>query len=332
MITLTAAGSGYYIISVDGVDVSRHITEREAAEGAFNRIEISPTADVRYRHDYSVSAHYSGPVPPTVPTPVPDQPPAYLFETGFEEADPRAGWQDWDTKNASGQEMNWGGLQSPNGDYIGAGYNSQSCLRLNLPANTVNTIYPAHNFNGADVDDTVVQEFMVYYSPGFEFNTNSNKLSYLMPASQTGWRVALQARPQIRGPSVDITSAIPCFHFYCGSIEVTPGSPEAAYCYDSGGDLRYFPNVVNDFRLTTGRWYKIRWSVTPNPSGQGFGGRLRLWIDDVLISDYSNVSVRPATDTQAIGRIWFTGYYGGGGQTNHPDQFILIDDVKVWKE
>lgn len=48
----TALRSGQFIVSVDGVDVSKHTTEREALESAVNRVK--PGNDVRYRHDYVV--------------------------------------------------------------------------------------------------------------------------------------------------------------------------------------------------------------------------------------------------------------------------------------
>jgi hypothetical protein len=40
------------VVSVNGVDVSQHRTEREAIESSLNR--VVPGADVRYRHDYLV--------------------------------------------------------------------------------------------------------------------------------------------------------------------------------------------------------------------------------------------------------------------------------------
>lgn len=51
---LTAVGSGYYTVSVNGVEVSRHTTEREAIEAAVNREQAKHGEVVRYRHDYVV--------------------------------------------------------------------------------------------------------------------------------------------------------------------------------------------------------------------------------------------------------------------------------------
>jgi hypothetical protein len=51
-VKLTALKAGYFIVSVDGVDVSKHTQEREAIESAVSR--VLPGNDVRYRHDYVV--------------------------------------------------------------------------------------------------------------------------------------------------------------------------------------------------------------------------------------------------------------------------------------
>jgi hypothetical protein len=51
-VKLTALKAGYFIVSVDGVDVSKHTQEREAIESAVSR--VLPGNDVRYRHEYVV--------------------------------------------------------------------------------------------------------------------------------------------------------------------------------------------------------------------------------------------------------------------------------------
>lgn len=83
---LTANGSGYYVVSVNGVDVSRHTAEREAIEAAVNR-ELTTQADVvLYRHDYAVRVEQDAPAPapaPT-PTPTPTPTPSVVFSTAFD--------------------------------------------------------------------------------------------------------------------------------------------------------------------------------------------------------------------------------------------------------
>lgn len=76
MINLTAQGSGYYIVSVNGTDTTQHVTEREAIESAVNQEQSNPAAVVAYRHDYIVRVEeVADPVPTPTPTPV-----ASLFE------------------------------------------------------------------------------------------------------------------------------------------------------------------------------------------------------------------------------------------------------------
>ena len=64
-ISLTAVGSGYYIVMADGMELSRHTTEREAAERAIIYNCDHPESDVTYHHDYQVRVDYT---PPPVPT------------------------------------------------------------------------------------------------------------------------------------------------------------------------------------------------------------------------------------------------------------------------
>ena len=83
-INLTAQGSGLYIVSVDGVEVSQHVTEREAIESAVNQEQANPVAVVSYRHDYIVNVEQvADPVPVPTPDPVPTPPPTLIFQDDF---------------------------------------------------------------------------------------------------------------------------------------------------------------------------------------------------------------------------------------------------------
>lgn len=68
MIKLTADNQGYYRVFVDGVHISNHVQEREAAERAANEKMKSPQSEVYFDHDYKVDVDY---LPPE-PTPEPD--------------------------------------------------------------------------------------------------------------------------------------------------------------------------------------------------------------------------------------------------------------------
>jgi len=86
-----------------------------------------------------------------------------------------------------------------------------------------------------------------------------------------------------------------------------------------------------DFHVQPGRWYSIEIMLKPNAMGRSFGGHVSAWIDGVLMIDYDDVSVRHANGATPLTRAWFTSYYGGGGQTTHPDQYVLYDDIVVAK-
>lgn len=73
MIELTAQGSGYFRVLVDGAEVSKHIAEREAAESAVAQKLGRPDATVVYVHDYTVVASMAPAVPvEPVPEPTPE--------------------------------------------------------------------------------------------------------------------------------------------------------------------------------------------------------------------------------------------------------------------
>lgn len=62
---LTAIGSGYYRVYVDGIEVSKHTSEREAIESAFARETADPSKNVTYKHDYEVKVESLVPPPPS---------------------------------------------------------------------------------------------------------------------------------------------------------------------------------------------------------------------------------------------------------------------------
>lgn len=65
----TAVGSGYYRVFKDGVEVSKHTSEREAIEKALIVESAEPQANVTYVHDYEVKVEAEGQVTPPPPPP-----------------------------------------------------------------------------------------------------------------------------------------------------------------------------------------------------------------------------------------------------------------------
>lgn len=58
-VELTARGSGYYRVIVNGAQFSQHTTEREAIESVTEVLYGAPDATVYYDHDYHVDAELS---------------------------------------------------------------------------------------------------------------------------------------------------------------------------------------------------------------------------------------------------------------------------------
>lgn len=72
-ISLTAAGSGYFVVYENGLKYSQHTAEREAAEVVFNL--KSADNEVYYEHEYHVDVELTGeptPTPPPDPDPDPE--------------------------------------------------------------------------------------------------------------------------------------------------------------------------------------------------------------------------------------------------------------------
>lgn len=230
----------------------------------------------------------------------------------------------------------YGGHTCSTGDcpYVFGGYQSDHATILRLPENDRDAIYPYATFQPAGVDATVYARYYVYWSPNFEFNATNNKNFYFRTNSGR-YRVGMFFRPARANLTTDNhevpTTAVPYIHLYCGQIEVAPGSDVESYCNYQGGDMRYFPNQpdTSSFRITGGRWYSVEFRVTPNPTGQAFGGRLQFWIDGVLMADYNNVSIRKTNETDPISAVWVSSYFGGGPPETHPDQYVIYDNIVV---
>jgi len=61
MIELTAEDQGYFRVFVDDVEVSKHVSEREASQRATNEKLKDPEVTVYYNHDYRVDVSYTPP-------------------------------------------------------------------------------------------------------------------------------------------------------------------------------------------------------------------------------------------------------------------------------
>jgi hypothetical protein len=255
-----------------------------------------------------------------------------IFCENWEDGD-SAGWSDFRT-TASSSTVLWGGHSClvGNCDFPYMGFHSNQAVALRLPPNDPDSMYPSSAYNSpVGTNETIYARFYVYWSEGFQYNTTNTKNFYLN--ANGAWRVGFFVRPA-RTPSGSVedtsyTTAVPYFHLYCAHIDTN--STTQAACDYSGGDLRLTPNLNSNFRIKGGTWYAVEMMVTPNPVGQSFGGQLRMWINGNLIADYSDVSVRHASTSEPLARVNLSTYFGGGGQSTHPDQYVLYDNIVVGK-
>lgn len=92
-------------------------------------------------------------------------------------------------------------------------------------------------------------------------------------------------------------------------------------------------SVGGDFQFERGRWYKIDVELVLNTPGQP-DGAARFWIDDNLIGELENVSIR-GNSTYGVNRVGFGGWYSNaaGGQNPAVDpaneSVLRIDDIQV---
>lgn len=263
---------------------------------------------------------------------------AVLFCENWEDGD----WNGWKDYNA-GDSLNNGGFRGGLSCADGScllpypGYNNSRALAIKLPKDAPDGIYPRAAFSEKPgPNETIYVRWRAYWSPGFNFNYQNTKHFYLLSNASTNNggagtnRVGLFVRPPQMGG--DATVAVPYIHVYKNQTEVAPDSWQAKI---GENDVRYFPNQPGseDFRIVGGKWYEIEMRVTPNPHGQAFGGRVQYWINGKLLADYSdNVSTRKANDGNGYDGIWASSYFGGGGQANHPEQYVLYDDIIVSRQ
>jgi hypothetical protein len=243
------------------------------------------------------------------------------------------GWRDYNAGDSLNNGGYRGGLTSGDGDMLlpYPGYNNSRAVALKLPKDAPDAIYPKGAFNQAvKPNETLYVRWRAYWSPNFNFNYQNTKHFYLLTDAASGggtYRVGLFVRPPERGG--DPTTAVPYIHLYKHQVDTAPGSWQSQ---TGSSDIRYLANQpgTGNFRIQGGKWYEIEMRVTPNPQGQSFGGRVQFWIDGKLLADYSdNVSIRHAGDTDVFDGVWLSSYFGGGGQSTHPEQYVVYDDIVV---
>lgn len=263
---------------------------------------------------------------------------AVIFCENWEDGD-WSGWKDYNAGDSLNNGGFRGGLSCADGSCLlpYPGYNNSRAVAIKLPKDAPDGIYPRAAFKEkVGPNETIYVRWRAYWSPNFNFNYQNTKHFYLLSNASTNnggggtYRVGLFVRPPQKNG--DATVAVPYIHMYKHQMELAPGSWQSQV---GESDVRYFPNQAGaeNFRIVGGKWYEIEMRITPNPQGQAFGGRVQYWINGQLLADYSdNVSVRKANDPNAFDGVWLSSYFGGGGQTAHPEQYVLYDDIVVSRQ
>lgn len=91
-----------------------------------------------------------------------------------------------------------------------------------------------------------------------------------------------------------------------------------AYNQDQGGRFGKVDRAA-DFRFETGRYYRIRLHVKLNSSAAAKDGEIRLWVDDRLLVERTDLRYRGVDGDKAlIDSFLFSTFHGGGDPTWAP--------------
>jgi len=93
-----------------------------------------------------------------------------------------------------------------------------------------------------------------------------------------------------------------------------------------GATNRYISNTKNNPKVANNVWYKLTVHCKLNTNGQS-NGILQVWLDDVLVMDYSNALYTSGSDAnKPIGSFAFDPIFGGMGTEKKPqDDYFFVD-------
>jgi hypothetical protein len=225
--------------------------------------------------------------------------------------------QDWETKSIGCPDGMGGGVsQSDCG--MGGGivsspvHSGTRALNIHLAPGAVDTIYPEYSLIGTT--QHIFVRWYAMWSSGFVFNANITKHLYIRSLNgPNNWWIRFH---MARGSSSTI--GVPTVQIYCG--ETDNG------CAD---ELWLQQNVGTPVNIIGGQWYCFEWELIPDTQGNLKSAVTRAWIDGVLIMDWSGISIRHNATANAnpMDHIWFSSYYGGGGNPSPQAQDVYYDDI-----
>ena len=77
--------------------------------------------------------------------------------------------------------------------------------------------------------------------------------------------------------------------------------------------------------IVPGQWHKVEWHLTTAGAAPG-NGRVRWWLDGVLLGDYSNLA---STMGSAFSEFQISPTWGGNGDTMGSDSYMRFDQVFI---
>jgi hypothetical protein len=157
----------------------------------------------------------------------------------------------------------------------------------------VGNVWPALSMPGGAQEMWV--QWYWKYSPGFVYHGVVNKQFYFYPSNTMGMGIIPDT-----------------------GVNMQPQGPNQA---------NYFPNVNKSLSYvqSTGSWHKYKARFVMNSNG-AFNGIYQAWVDDVMVSNYSNVYYG---NGEAISSPAFVVIYGGMGGSVPQTQYFYMAGIYV---
>ena len=258
-----------------------------------------------------------------------------VFCTGFEEANPKALWDDYDgNPNTHNEVLDQAGPCATPGNTV---------MRLKVPpgrgaADLVKVLPSTH--------DKLYARWYQYWEPGYDFSAQNHGgglhagdrgllgQSGNRPNGQdwfTSW-----FEPLAGSWNGNNLSGFPYLYSYYPGMYQQCGSPgncfgDALPCmYDEGSGFCTKPQhreTVMPPRLETGRWYCVEVMLdggTPTATAAGANGVQDFWVDNVEIGPWTDLWHR-TTSNLKISILWLNLFH----HAEHSTVGVMLDDVVV---
>lgn len=309
-VDLTARGSGPFVVYVDGVETSRHTTEREAIQRVTEALAQDPGAAVHYVHDYAVDARLVG--APSVPTPAPDPdtttaPPPPQTTTNEPAGMTRILYTD-------GSDKLFGTGGTAPGWFFGARWLEDRYVEDGVP-------------DGTSPHGTVIEKRLYVGDPA-----GWNGLAEYNWAQTVGVKRRLYLRAVFKfSANYQICSTNEKPFGYVGG----PGGDGAdVYIYMDPSGRWGLSNEFNGagfvvasipFTMQRGQWITLELDLVAESSPSASDGERRIWINRQLVN--SAAGLNWSSGPPGWSQTDLFNYWGGGGCTKNVNDVISIGEI-----